>query len=145
MRRRSAVSRRNFTVTSANLKRSTGKRRQVIESEVPAWVGLRWPMTQADFIFATAKTRVFTLRLPNSHNLRSHQKIRHAEYQGEGVTITTVRKSRATTNANQSSSYVVPSHSQTSSSLIISPPPPPNLLNLNASDTKINLSLFKAE
>lgn len=77
----------------------------------------------------------------NSHNLRSHQKIRHAEYQGEGVTITTVRKSRssATSSFNQP-----PTHSQ-ASSLIISPPPPPSVLNLNASDMKTNLPMYKSD
>lgn len=75
-----------------------------------------------------------------SHNLRSHQKIRHAEYQGEGVTITTVRKSRSA----QQSAFSAPSHSQ-ASSLIISPPPPPNLLNLNSSDMKTSLPMYKSD
>lgn len=78
-----------------------------------------------------------------SHNLRSHQKIRHAEYQGEGVTITTVRKSRSASNAQQST-FSAPSHSQ-ASSLIISPPPPPNLLNLNSSDMKNSLPMYKSD
>jgi hypothetical protein len=81
---------------------------------------------------------------PHSHNLRSHQKIRHAEYQGEGVTITQVRKSRSSANASQTS-FNIPSHSQTTSSLIISPPPPPNILNLNTSDIKNNLPVYKSD
>lgn len=82
--------------------------------------------------------------LTYSHNLRSHQKIRHAEYQGEGVTITTVRKSRSTANAQQTP-FNASSHSQSTSSLIISPPPPPNILNLNASDMKPSLPMYKSD
>lgn len=78
----------------------------------------------------------------NSHNLRSHQKIRHAEYQGEGVTITTVRKNRSA--VHQPSFNVAATHSQ-GSSLIISPPPPPNLLNPNSSDMNNSLTMYKSD
>lgn len=87
---------------------------------------------------------LFYFLLVNSHNLRSHQKIRHAEYQGEGVTITTVRKSRSSANAQQTS-FNVPASLSQASSLIISPPPPPNLLNLNSSDTKTSLPMYKSD
>lgn len=143
MRRRNVVLRLNFTVTSANLKRSTGKN----------WKQWKWMMLrdharerimpQSSQSEVHREIHCFNFYSLNSHNLRSHQKIRHAEYQGEGVTITTVRKSRSSANAHQTT-FNAPSHSQTSS-LIISPPPPPNILNLNSSDMKHSLPMYKSD
>lgn len=132
MRRRSVELHHNFTATSVNSRRNTGKIKTMNHNvERSCW----------------AKPRIFIVNFysaSNSHNLRSHQKIRHAEYQGEGVTITTVRKSRSSANAQQTSFNAPAAHSQ-ASSLIISPPPPPNLLNLNSSDMKNSLPVYKSD
>lgn len=151
MRRRNVALRRSFTVTSASLKRSTGKNEN--NETVTMCSGGIMSSFQACAISPDTgeqqtinKDSLFLCLLANSHNLRSHQKIRHAEYQGEGVTITTVRKSRSSSsNAHQTSSLNAPTHSQ-ASSLIISPPPPPNLLtNLNSSDIKNSLPMYKSD
>lgn len=147
MRRRNAELPLNFTVTSASLKRSTGK-----DENNETWCWRVWNLrgfnlSTSDASKTLRKFRwdsLFYFLLVNSHNLRSHQKIRHAEYQGEGVTITTVRKSRSSANAQQTSFNAPATHSQ-ASSLIISPPPPPNLLNLNSSDTKTSLPMYKSD
>lgn len=129
MRRRNAALRLSFIAINASLKRSTGK---ILKQRC-----CRLSHSLVTLNIVTVIHLNFSSS--NSHNLRSHQKIRHAEFQGEGVTITTVRKSRSSI---QPTSLNAPSHSQ-ASSLIISPPP--SILNLNSSDMKHSLPMYKSD
>lgn len=141
MRKRNVESLLNSIVTSVNSRQNTGNKKVVVKRAMRRDHRAHPSNTNKVILFwffslissPSSSSHIF------SHNLRSHQKIRHAEYHGDGVTITTVRNNRS---SNRNSSSIIPTQITSSTT-----PHDVSNSNLNTTDSKTNIlpSLYKNE